>query len=140
MGRAAPRALVAVYAFFALAAGARGVVQTVLAPGTAVAAHGLTVLAALIYLVAALALHRSTELSLRAATLALGLELVGVLAVGAATVAAPDLLGADTVWSGFGAAYGWIPLALPLVGLVTIRRIRRRSEQPEPAAGTCRAA
>ncbi len=138
MHRSAHRPLVAVYALFALAAGARGVVQTAVAPGAAPVAHALTLTAALIYLVAAIALHRASAPGRRCARAAMLIELGGVLMIGALTTAAPELLGDDTVWSGFGSGYGWIPLALPLVGLWALRR--RREPAGETAGETGRRA
>jgi len=57
-------------------------------------------------------------------------ELAGVLVVGALSVFAPQLLGLDTVnpfgreatvWSVFGAGYLFVPLVLPVLGIVWLR-------------------
>ena len=53
-------------------------------------------------------------------------ELVGVLVVGAFSVADPEAFPRATVWSGFGSGYGYVPLVLPLLGLAWLRRARRR--------------
>ena len=44
-------------------------------------------------------------------------ELVGVLGVGLLSVLHPELFPKASVWSDFGAGYGYIPLVLPVVGL-----------------------
>jgi hypothetical protein len=56
------------------------------------------------------------------AAVAAAAELAGVLWVGTAerlgAVAWPD----QTVWSGYGAGYGFAPLLLPVVALAVLRR------------------
>jgi hypothetical protein len=58
-------------------------------------------------------------------------ELVGVLVIGTVSVVAPALLGLDsvdpfgreaTVWSAYGAGYLLVPLVLPVLGLLWLRR------------------
>jgi hypothetical protein len=34
----------------------------------------------------------------------------------------PQLFAHPSVWSGFGIGYGFIPLALPIVGLIWLRK------------------
>ena len=51
------------------------------------------------------------------ALLAVGTELVGVLVVGATSLLVPEDFPDATVWSQFGAGYGYVPLVLPVVGL-----------------------
>jgi hypothetical protein len=48
---------------------------------------------------------------------AVGIELVGVLVVGATSLIRPEDFPDATVWSGFGAGYGYVPLVLPFLGL-----------------------
>ena len=109
--------LVAVYAVFALAAGARSLVQLLTKGDEAPLAYTLSLLAAVIYLVATLALRRTTARAHRVAFAACAFELVGVLTVGALTVLDPELFPDQTVWSTFGAGYGFVPLVLPMAGL-----------------------
>lgn len=108
------RVLVLVYAVLAIAATARSVVQVARDFAAAPLAYSLSVLAALVYLVAAVALARGHR---AVAWAAVGLEMAGVLVVGALSLAWPELFPDATVWSGFGAGYGWVPLVLPAVGL-----------------------
>lgn len=98
------RLLVALYGLFALAAGARAGVQLA---REVTLPYLLSAVAAAIYLVAAVALSRGAH---RVALVACAIELVGVLSVGSA-------FSEQTVWSGYGAGYGYVPLALPLLGL-----------------------
>ena len=115
------RALVIVYAVLAVAATGRSVYQVLTKFDEAPVAYSLSVLAALVYVVATIALARGDR------TLAVGsmvFELIGVLAIGAFTLAAPGLFPSDTVWSGFGAGYLYIPLVLPVLGLWWLRRER----------------
>ena len=109
--------LVAVYAVFALAAGARSIVQLLTKEDEAPLAYGLSLVAALVYLVATLALRHTTPRAHRVAMAAVGFELVGVLVVGTLTVIDPELFPDQTVWSTYGIGYGFVPLVLPVVGL-----------------------
>jgi cytochrome bd-type quinol oxidase subunit 2 len=113
------RLLVATYALFALAAGARSAVQLATRAAEAPVAYGLSALAAALYLVAAAALQRGAR---AAALLAIGVELVGVVSVGAASLLLPRAFPDETVWSAFGAGYGFVPLALPVAGLFSLLR------------------
>ena len=109
--------LVAVYAVFALAAGARSVVQLLTKGDEAPLAYTLSLVAAVVYLVATLALRRTTARAHRVAFAACAFELVGVLTVGTLTVLDPELFPDQTVWSTYGAGYGFVPLVLPIAGL-----------------------
>lgn len=112
------RLLVAVYGVFAISATARAGYQVVSKLDEAPVAYLLSALAAVVYLVATVSLARSTETSRRIAWGAVLLELVGVLTVGTLTlVDAADFPDA-TVWSGFGRGYGYVPLVLPVLGLL----------------------
>ncbi|WP_093262738.1 hypothetical protein [Thermostaphylospora chromogena] len=116
------RMLVACYALFALAAGARAGVQIATRFEQAPLAYLLSALAAAVYLLLAVALIRGAR---RTALWALGFELAGVLVVGTASLLAPGAFPDETVWSDYGRGYVFIPLFLPLVGLYWLRRGRR---------------
>jgi hypothetical protein len=118
------RVLVGLYALFAVAAGARAGVQLATRFDTAPLAYLLSALAAAIYLVAAVGLGRGGPGGRRLATVCCLVELTGVLAVGAASLLAPDAFPDETVWSGFGRGYGFVPLVLPVLGLLWLRRTR----------------
>jgi cytochrome bd-type quinol oxidase subunit 2 len=116
------RVLVVVYAVFALAATARSVVQIATRFDEAPVAYLLSAFAAAVYIVATIALARGDRTSRGVATVAISIELVGVLAVGIASLVAPEVFPAASVWSRFGSGYLFIPLVLPLVGLWWLRR------------------
>jgi hypothetical protein len=48
-----------------------------------------------------------------------------VLAVGTWGIVDPDLWPDQTVWSGYGSGYGWIPLILPPLALWALLKARR---------------
>lgn len=118
------RVLVVVYGVFAVSASARALVQILRDFDEAPFAYALSAFAAGVYVVATVALARGTPRSHRVATVAVLIELVGVLVVGALTLADPELFPRDTVWSGFGRGYGFVPLVLPVVGLWWLWRTR----------------
>ena len=117
--------LVACYAVFAVAAGARSLVQITTRFDEAPLAYTLSFVAAVIYLVATLAFRRTSEAAHRVALIALGIEAVGVLAVGTLSLVQPAWFPDQTVWSGYGIGYVFIPLVLPFVGLWWLRRHAR---------------
>ena len=117
--------LVALYAVFAVAAGARSLVQISTAFDEAPLAYTLSLVAALVYLVATLALRRTSETALRVAWTALLVEAVGVVVVGTLSLVRPEWFPDQTVWSDYGAGYGFVPLVLPFVGLWWLRRHAR---------------
>ena len=53
---------------------------------------------------------------------ALGFELAGVLLVGTLSLVLPTWFAHDSVWSYFGSGYLFIPLVLPVLGMVWLRR------------------
>lgn len=109
--------LVACYAVFAVAAGARSLVQITTRFDEAPLAYTLSFVAALIYLVATLALRRTSERARRVAIAAVGVEAVGVVVVGTLSLVREEWFPDQTVWSEFGIGYLFIPLVLPFVGL-----------------------
>jgi cytochrome bd-type quinol oxidase subunit 2 len=118
------RILIAVYGVFALAATARAAVQIATKYHDAPIAYLLSALAAVIYCAATFALARATTVSRKVATAAIAIELVGVIAIGAFSYAVPDDFPDQTVWSHFGQGYGFVPLLLPILGLLWLRRTR----------------
>lgn len=116
------RVLIALYALFALAAGARAGVQIATRFVEAPLAYVLSAAAAAIYLVATIGLARGGRGGRRLALVCCSIELVGVLAVGTLSVFAPEVFPDETVWSGFGRGYGFVPLVLPVLGLLWLRR------------------
>ena len=119
----AGRVLVAVYGVFALAAGARAAVQLSTRFAEAPVAYLLSALAAAVYVVATVALARGGR---RVALVAITVELVGVLVVGTLSLVDRAAFPDETVWSAYGRGYLFIPLVLPVVGLLYLRRQSRR--------------
>lgn len=119
------RVVVAVYAVFALSASARSLYQLATKATEAPIAYGLSALAGVVYVVATFALATNRR---RLATATIAFELVGVLAVGLLTEFDAELFPDATVWSDFGAGYGFVPLVLPCVGLAWILRSRRLTQ------------
>jgi hypothetical protein len=121
-GVGAGRVLVAVYGFFALAAGARAGWQLATEFDEAPVAYLLSALAAAIYLVAAIALARDAW---RMALVCCVIELAGVLVVGTLSLVMTETFPRATVWSAYGIGYGLVPLVLPVLGLLWLRRTAR---------------
>ncbi|HEY4568752.1 MAG TPA: hypothetical protein VIH10_04780 [Kribbella sp.] len=118
------RILIAVYGVFALAATARAGVQIATKFSDAPIAYLLSAVAAVIYCAATFALAKATKVSRKVATTAIVIELIGVIAIGAFSYAVPDDFPDATVWSHFGQGYGFVPVVLPVLGLLWLRRTR----------------
>ncbi len=132
------RVIVVVYAILALAAVGRSVFQIIDRFGEAPVAFSLSALSGLVYIVATISLVARGARWYRVAVVTISFELIGVLVVGSITVFAPHLIGlasndpfgrTATVWSSYGLGYLMIPLVLPILGLLYLRRRR-----PLPAA------
>jgi hypothetical protein len=117
------RLLVAIYALFALSASARAGVQI-----ATKFSH-----AAVVYILATVTLAVGSPTARRIAVLSCSVELAGVLAVGTWSLADPATFPDATVWSSYGSGYGFVPLVLPVFGLLWLRRWTRR---PRPRRTT----
>jgi hypothetical protein len=124
------RVLVGIYGLFALAAGARAGVQIATKYAQAPVAYLLSAVAAVIYLVATVALVRGGRVGRGIAYVSCSVELAGVLAIGTWSLVDPRAFPDATVWSGFGRGYGFVPLVLPVLGLLWLRNAGR--DQPAP--------
>ncbi|WP_007026778.1 hypothetical protein [Saccharomonospora iraqiensis] len=116
------RVLVAIYAIFAVGATSRAAVQIATRFGEAPIPYLLSAFAAVVYVLATVALARGGAAWWRVAVVACAFELVGVLTVGAVSVLLPGVFPDATVWSNFGMGYLFIPLVLPGLGLLWLRR------------------
>lgn len=132
------RLLVAVYALFALAASARAGVQIATKFGHAPVAYSLSAFAGVIYILATVTLAVGSPVARRIAVLCCSVELAGVLAVGTWSVADPATFPDATVWSGYGSGYGFVPLVLPVFGLLWLRRLTTRARMTTPSQGRAR--
>jgi hypothetical protein len=109
---------------FALAAGARAGVQIATRFHEAPVAYLLSAFAAAVYIVATVTLARSGRTSHRIAVTSCTIELLGVLAVGTYSLTDRAAFPDATVWSSYGSGYGFVPLVLPVLGLLWLRRNR----------------
>lgn len=131
------RVLIAVYALLALAATGRSVFQISTQFGEAPLAYTLSALSAVVYIVATVALIGRGQGWYAVAWATISFELAGVLIIGLVTVLDPELFPHDTVWSFFGRGYGFVPLVLPVLGILWLRRQGRLTAEGrgEVAAG-----
>jgi len=123
LGAGPGRVLTAVYAVFAISSSARAGLQLFTKLGDAPVAYLLSALAAAVYVVATAGLARDLR---RLAWGAVLVELTGVLVVGTLSYADRAAFPDQTVWSGYGSGYGYVPLVLPLLGVAWLRRTGRR--------------
>ncbi len=131
-GQGFGRLLVALYGVLALAAVGRSSYQLATTfPHTPVA-YWLSAVAAVIYVVVAIAMAQGHGRWRALAWGTLSVEAVGVLTVGFASLASAELRHDGTVWRSFGADYGFLPLVLPFVGLWWLARTRRSAQPPAP--------
>jgi hypothetical protein len=118
--------LIFVYAVFAVAATGRSTYQLATQADEAPFPYALSAVAAIVYVAATLGLARRGDRWRRLAWAACGTELVGVLVVGTLSLADESLFPDDTVWSSYGAGYGFFPLVLPFAGLAWLWRTQPR--------------
>lgn len=130
-GTGALTVIVALYTVLALAAAGRASVQLADDPGHAPFAYGLTAVAAVVYITGAVLIRRSSPRARAAARLVCLSELVGVLIVGTLSLIERDWFPESSVWSVYGAGYGFIPLFLPPAALWWLGRVG--TDRPAPA-------
>ncbi|KQV05188.1 hypothetical protein [Leifsonia sp. Root112D2] len=127
------RLLIVVYGILALAATGRSVFQIIDRFGEAPVAFTLSALAAVVYIVATIALIAPGARWYRVAWSTISFELCGVLIVGSLSLFLPAALGLSsidpfgrqsTVWSVYGMGYLFIPLVLPILGMLWLARHR----------------
>lgn len=117
------RVLITVYLILAMAATFRSVYQMLTKFDEAPLAYILSAAAGVVYIVATIALIRRGRGAWRPiAWAALVFELIGVLVVGTLSVTVPELFAHPSVWSMYGQGYGFIPLVLPVLGLIWLSR------------------
>jgi hypothetical protein len=131
------RVLVFVYGVLALAATGRSVFQIIDRFDEAPIAFTLSAVAAVVYIVATVALVAPGRAWYRVAWITITFELVGVLVVGTLSLFAPAALGLHdvdpfgrdaTVWSVYGMGYLFVPLVLPILGLIWLRSHRPQAD------------
>ena len=121
------RLLIAVYAIFAISASARAGYQILTKFSEAPLAHILSAFAALVYVVATVSFARPGRTWFKVSLAAVLVEFFGVIVVGAISIFDPVAFPHDTVWSMFGRGYGFVPLVLPVLGLIWLYKRRPRA-------------
>jgi cytochrome bd-type quinol oxidase subunit 2 len=119
------RLLIVFYAVFAVSSTARASFQIITKFEQAPLAYSLSLVSALVYILATVSLAKAGKRWRQVALASVVFELAGVLTVGTLSFIAPELFAHQSVWSGFGVGYGYIPLVLPILGLLWIRKAKR---------------
>ncbi|MFB7134505.1 hypothetical protein ACFCZY_23165 [Streptomyces sp. NPDC056237] len=125
LGTGPGRVLVWFYGVFTVAAASRSIVQMTLDFGRAPLAYALSAVAALVYGFITYSLVRGGEKARRSALVCCAAELLGVLVVGTWTMVEPSAFADATVWSDFGMGYLFIPVILPITGMMWLRSAKK---------------
>ena len=128
-----------VYAILAIGATSRAVFQMATVYSTAPVAITLSALSGVVYILATIALFRPGRTWYRVAWITISFELLGVIVIGTLSILVPSIFvqgsGVDgTVWSYYGYGYLFIPLVLPILGMLWLRS--RRTQLASPVAGS----
>lgn len=129
IGQGPGRLLLSLYAVFTVAALSRSIVQIATKFHDAPLAYVLSGVAGAVYAVITVALWKGGEAARRVALVCCSAELAGVIAVGTLTVVDSSAFPDATVWSDFGIGYVFLPLALPVAGLLWLRRAAHEAGQ-----------
>ena len=121
------RLLILVYAVFAISSTARASFQVITKFEEAPVSYSLSLLSAVVYLLATVSLAKSGPTWKTIALASVIFELIGVLTIGAISLLVPELFVEASIWSGFGSGYGYLPLVLPILGLLWIRKTHQDS-------------
>lgn len=114
--------LLACYALFILASGARAIVQISTKFSVAPVAYSLSAVAACTYVAGWFAIWRAARGRPAFARVMLWVELAGVLVIGTLSLVKRDWFPDASVWSDYGGGYGWVPAILPVAGLLWLHR------------------
>jgi hypothetical protein len=120
------RILIVVYAILAIGATSRAVYQMATVYSTAPLAITLSAVSGVIYILATVALVRRSRAWYLVAWVTISFELAGVLIIGTLSILVPSVFvqgsGVDgTVWSYYGYGYLFIPVVLPVLGMLWLR-------------------
>lgn len=130
IGTGPGRLLLWLYGIFTVAAVSRSAVQISMKFHHAPLAYVLSAVAGVVYAVILVALAKGGEAARRLAMVCCSAELLGVLTVGTLTIADSSAFADSTVWSYYGVDYLLIPLALPVSGLLWLRRAAAAGRSP----------
>lgn len=106
--------LMTAYAILFIASTGRSVFQIGTKFSEAPLAYTISAVSAVLYGVIAFALLKGKR---KLALIGTVVELVGVVVVGTLGWVESSWWPDETVWTGYGSAYGWVPLILPVVAL-----------------------
>lgn len=121
------KVLLAFYALFTVAAGARAAVQLLTQYDVAPVAYWLSAGAAVTYALGWYAIREASVGHTGFAGVMLWVELAGVVTVGTLSLVQRDWFPEPSVWSDYGIGYGFVPAVLPVAGLLWLRRQRQAS-------------
>ncbi|TVL93472.1 hypothetical protein [Streptomyces sp. SAJ15] len=127
LGQGPGRLLVTLYGVFTVAAASRSIYQLIAQYEEAPLAYVLSAVSAAVYAFITLSLVRGGEGARRVAVVCCAAELIGVLTVGTWTLLDRSAFPDETVWSDYGMGYLFIPIFLPVTGLIWLRKARRES-------------
>lgn len=133
------RVLITIYSILAVAATLRATYQIIAKFEGAPLAYSLSLISGIVYILATVALIRREGIWRRIAWAALTFEFAGVLIIGTLSLTAPEWFAHDSVWSRFGSGYVFIPLVLPVLGMIWLLNQRPTSPQsvsPADATGS----
>lgn len=122
--------LVTLYGIFTVGAASRSLVQLTTRFDEAPLAYVLSAVAALVYAFITVSLVKGGEGARKAALVCCAVELLGVLTVGTWTLVEPSAFPDATVWSDYGMGYLFIPVILPVTGLLWLRHSRTATAAP----------
>ncbi|MYT13739.1 hypothetical protein YWIDRAFT_03089 [Streptomyces sp. SceaMP-e96] len=128
LGTGPGRLLVALYGIFTVAAASRSLYQLLAQFDRAPLAYSLSAVSAVVYGFITVSLVRGGEGARRAALVCCALELLGVFGIGTWTLLDPSAFPDATVWSDYGMGYLFIPVILPVTGLLWLRRARTEQQ------------
>lgn len=126
LGEGPGRLLVLLYGVFTVGAASRSITQMIMKFDEAPLAYMLSAVAAVVYAFILVSLVRGGETARRLAMFCCAAELTGVLVVGTWTLVDPSAFPDATVWSQYGMGYLFLPLVLPVTGLIWLRNARAR--------------
>lgn len=121
------RVLVIIYAILAIGATSRAIYQMATVYSEARIPITLSAVSGIIYILATLALILPGRGWYRVAWITISFELLGVIVIGTLSLIDPIFAGSanvadGTVWSYYGRGYVFIPVVLPILGLIWLSR------------------
>jgi hypothetical protein len=127
--------LIFVYAILAIGATSRAIYQMATVYSQAPIPITLSAISGVIYILATLALLLPGRPWYRVAWITISFELLGVLVVGTVSLLNPAVAGSATVsdgavWSYYGMGYVFIPVVLPVLGMLWLRSRRALYWEP----------